>query len=423
MNRADPDSRGGPRHDYRSALIRLGLAEMVCWGALYYSFPVVQVAMQQDAGWDASTLAGSFSLALLVYALAGPVLGPWFDRRGPWATMVMGAIAGAVLLGLWSQVNTPLQLYVLMGGLGLAMAACLYEPAFYLVAQWFPKRRAHGLFVLTFFGALASPIFLPMTGAFCDMWGWRTALLIQLGVVLIIGVPLLASLPRQRVAISPVQVHGDQRARRIFHEARFWWWQAGFIVVSVTAIAIPVHLVAYLVNQGLDLTAAASVTGGLAGVGIIGRLVFGFVGDGRWLMPLTMMMFSLMTLAVVLLLCIPGLPGALIFVACFGLGYGALWPTRAALVAQAWAGPTLATISGWFACGPNIAKAMAPLIGALLARELGMEAAFACLAGLPMIGAGLIYFGHRHTPAGVNFLPSSPAAEVTAEVTADAVGN
>jgi len=403
-------------HVFRGALVRLGLAEMVCWGALYYSFPVVQVAMQQDGGWDASTLAGAFSLALLVYALAGPFLGPWFDRRGPWAAMVVGATAGAALLGLWSQAASPSHLYLLMGGLGLAMAACLYEPAFYLVAQWLPKRRAFGLSVLTFFGALASPIFLPMTGALCGTWGWRTALLIQMGVVLIIGVPLLASLPRRRVAISPVQAHGDQRARRVFHEARFWWWQAGFILVSVTAIAIPLHLVAYLVERGLDLTAAATLTGGLAAVGIIGRLVFGFIGDGRWLMPLTMTVFSLMSVAVVLLLFIPGLPGALIFVGCFGLGYGALWPTRAALVAQAWAGPTLATIAGWFACGPNVAKAAAPLIGAVLARQWGMDAGFAYLAGLPLIGAGLIYLGQRQAPVAVSYPPTATAAVIAVDL-------
>lgn len=374
-------------------LVRLSSAQLVAWGVLYYTFSVVQVPMMRELGWSPTLLAGAFSLTLLTYALAGPVLGPWFDRRGPWDIMVAGAAAGAALMVGWAFVDDPLVYVVVMGVLGVAMAACLYEPAFYLVASWFPSRRAKALTVLTLFGALASPLFMPLTERLCLWFGWRDAVLILAAAVALIVVPLLLSLPRRNAAPMRSSTVDASTTRSVLGEARFWWLQVGFILVSVTTIAVPVHLVPYLVDRGETLAFAAGCAGCIALVGVAGRLVFGVLGDGPWLIVLTVVVFALMTLAVILLLVIPGKIGAIVFTVSFGLGYGALWPTRAALVARAWSGPSLGAIAGMFAFGPNVAKASAPLLAAVIALGIGMDGAFAVLAALPAIGAWLIWQG------------------------------
>lgn len=373
-------------------LVRLSAAQLVAWGVLYYTFAVVQVPMMRDLGWSPTLLAGAFSLTLLTYALAGPVLGPLFDRRGPWSAMVIGAISGVVLLVGWAWVADPVVYVVLMGLLGVAMAACLYEPAFFLVATWFPSGRAKALTVLTLFGALASPLFMPLTERLCTWVGWRDALLVLAAGVAVIVVPLLVSLPRQAAA-SVTAVADPRRARAVLGESRFWWLQAGFILVSLTTIAVPVHLVPYLVERGETLAFAAGCAGCIALVGVAGRLVFGVLGDGPWLAVLTVTVFALMTVAVVVLVLVPGRTGAVLFTISFGLGYGALWPTRAALVARAWSGPSLGAIAGLFAFGPNLAKAAAPLLAAVIALGIGMDGAFAILAAFPAIGAWLIWQG------------------------------
>lgn len=374
-------------------LVRLSAAQMVAWGVLYYTFAVVQVPMMRELGWSQTLLAGAFSLTLLTYALAGPVLGPWFDRRGPWGIMVAGAAVGAALMVGWAWVNEPLAYVVLMGALGLAMAACLYEPAFYLVASWFPSRRAKALTVLTLFGAMASPVFMPLTERLCLWFGWRNAVLILASSVAMIVVPLLLSLPRRAAAPRTSSAVDSSTTRSIVRESRFWWLQVGFILVSLTTIAIPVHLVPYLVERGETLAFAAGCAGCIALVGIAGRLVFGMLGDGPWLITLTVTVFALMTVAVAVLLLVPGRIGAVSFVVLFGLGYGALWPTRAALVARAWSGPSLGAIAGLFAFGPNVAKAAAPLLAAVIALGIGLDGAFAAFAALPALGAWLIWQG------------------------------
>ena len=60
------------------------------------------------------------------------------------------------------------------------MAAVLYEPAFTVVAKQFPTpaERRRAMTAMTLVAALASFIFLPLSQALIDAYGWRDALLI-----------------------------------------------------------------------------------------------------------------------------------------------------------------------------------------------------------------------------------------------------
>lgn len=378
-------------------LLLLSSGQLAVWGVLYYTFAVVQVPMARELGWSPQLLAGAFSGALLVLALAGPALGRWYDRRGVRGSLIAGALAGALLMLAWSRVQDPLAFTLIMAGIGLCVAAAGYEPAFWLVATWFATRRARALTVLTLFGALASPLFLPLTERLCAAFGWRAALVALAGVLAAAAIPcyllLPSTAPRWRPASPMRPGPAVAEARR---DRRFRWLQLGFVATSLTAIAIPVHLIPYLVAEGEGAAFAAAATGAIAFVGIAGRLAFGALGDGRWLMPLTAGFFALMSVAVVLLLVLPTRLGAVLFVATFGLGYGALWPTRAAIVARIWSGPDLGAIAGAFALAPNLAKAAAPLLAAALAGAVGYAGAFALLGGLPFVAGVAILVADRH---------------------------
>ena len=100
--------------------------------------------MQRELGYSAAQLTGAFSLALLVSAVAGIVVGRHLDRRSPRArddgglggrrAARPGVVAGRRAGGLLRAV----------GRIGVVMAAVLYEPAFTVLAKWFPSRRSGG---------------------------------------------------------------------------------------------------------------------------------------------------------------------------------------------------------------------------------------------------------------------------------------
>ena len=108
--------------------------------------------------------------------------------------MTAGSIAGAALVVAWSQVDGLVAFYALWVAIGLVMAAVLYEPAFTVVAKHFADaaQRRRAMTAMTLVAALASFIFLPLSQALIDAYGWRDALLVLAVILAVITVPLHA---------------------------------------------------------------------------------------------------------------------------------------------------------------------------------------------------------------------------------------
>ena len=114
----------------------LSVTETVTWGIVYYGFPVVLRPMEQDLGASRVAVTGAFSLGLGVSALAALPVGRWIDRHGARGLMTVGSCLATLLTFAWARVETLSALYAVWFGMGLAMAATLYEPAFAVIVSW-----------------------------------------------------------------------------------------------------------------------------------------------------------------------------------------------------------------------------------------------------------------------------------------------
>src|SRR5437667_6617567 len=108
----------------------LSITETVSWGIVYYGFPVFLRSMEEDLGASRVAITSAFSLGLAVSALAAIPVGRWLDRYGPRALMTAGSCLATVLMLAWSRVESVPALWAVWCGMGLALAAILYEPAF-----------------------------------------------------------------------------------------------------------------------------------------------------------------------------------------------------------------------------------------------------------------------------------------------------
>ena len=99
--------------------------------------------------------------------------------------MTAGSVAGVLLVSPGRRCDGLLAFYALWVGIGVVMAAVLYEPAFTVLAKWFPRpgERRRAMTAMTLVGALASFIFLPLAQALIDAYGWRDALLVLAAVL------------------------------------------------------------------------------------------------------------------------------------------------------------------------------------------------------------------------------------------------
>lgn len=108
----------------------LGIAQIVSWGTLYYSLTVLALPIRNELGFSDLTIFGAFTAGLLISGVAAPIVGRRIDRAGGRAVMTVGSAVAALALLVVAVAHEPVLFTVGWMLAGLAMAACLYDPAF-----------------------------------------------------------------------------------------------------------------------------------------------------------------------------------------------------------------------------------------------------------------------------------------------------
>ena len=158
------------------------------------------------------------------------------------------------------------------------MAAVLYEPAFTVVAKHFPTtgERRRAMTAMTLVAALASFIFLPLSQALIDAYGWRDALLLLAAVLATITVPLHALVLRPAPAVSRADGrHASTAAGDVFRSLPFWLLTGAFVLASLSTIAMTVFSIPFLLERGHSAGFAAFAVGLIGVSQIPGRVLFG----------------------------------------------------------------------------------------------------------------------------------------------------
>lgn len=410
-----------PRLYYGWVLVgALAVTETVSYGVLQYAFPVFLAPMEAELGWSRTAMTGAFSLASLVAGFAGVPAGRWVDRHGPRGLMTAGSVLSALLLLAWAAVDDLAVFYAVWAGLGVAMSAVLYEPAFAVLARWFHRLRGGALTVLTFVAGFASVIFVPLATWLVQAYGWRNALLwlaAILAAATVIPHALLlrrdprdlglqpdggAAVDEDGVRAPPIVIPSVP-ADRAIRSASFRWLSIAFALSSLATTALAVHLIPLLLERGWSAGFAGAALGALGLMALPGRLVFTPLGS-RWPRPaVTAAIFLLGALGVAALMMGGGEGWVWACVALFGAGFGAITPARAALVAEMYGPLEYGRINGVLAMWLALARAAAPVGASVLYTVAGgytpvlwtllaaclAAAAAVLLAGMPPVRSPL----------------------------------
>jgi MFS family permease len=365
------------------------VTETVSWGVLYYTFPVLIRPMERDLGWSRSETAAAFSIGLVTSALAAPAVGRWLDRGSPRLLMTAGSCLAAALLLAWSHVQGLRALYVIWAGLGLSMAAVLYEPAFAVLTAHFHGQRDRALVTLTLFGGLASTIFVPLATWLTLRLGWRSCLTALAAVLGTLTIPIHALLPG-RPGDSPrgAPRPAGMSLRAALRVPRFWLLAASFVLAGLGTAAVGVHLIPCLLERGRSAGAAAAVVAAIGAMQLPGRLAFAPVRGKvpeAWIMA---GVFLVQGLALVVLAFASSAGALAVFVLCYGAGNGLLTLARATSVADLFGTAEYASVAGVLSSMTTGARAAGPLVAAALYEGAGgYRPAFILLAALLGVAA------------------------------------
>lgn len=363
-------------------LLALAFGQVTSWGILYYGFSVTIGPMEADLGWSRAALTGAFSLALLVSGVAGVFVGRWVDRHGPRLLMTVGSVAAALLLLAWANVGNIVAFYAIFVGLGAVMAMILYEPAFAAVATWFARGRGRALTILTFVAGFASVIYIPLIAWLVATHGWRAALVILAALLAALTIPVHALVLRRSPedigllpdgATAPAGAAGSVAPAEAsvpvaaaVRSASFRWLTTGFCLAFFANVAATIHLIPYLTDHGFSSGFAASAAGAIGLLALPGRVIFTPLGGRIPRRFVAAAIFAVQAVALVVLVSTSSAAGVWGFVVLFGLGFGAITPARAALVADLYGRANYGSISGILALFVTGARALAPVAAGLL---------------------------------------------------------
>lgn len=353
----------------------LGITETVSWGVMAYSLSVFIAPMSHDLGWSRAAIAGGLSVMLVVSGVAGIFAGRWLDERGPRLLMTAGSILATSLVAAWSQATDLRAFYAIWLLMGVAFASTNYGPAFATVTKWFRRYRSRALTVITLMAGFASTVFVPLAAWLVSVQGWRGAL-VSLAVLLgVVTIPAHAIFLRRWPADVGVGIDGDRvqaseedgRAqvdvgaslREALRHPSFRWLALAFAVYAL-GVAVPVHLVAFLHDEGYPVVFAAAAAGGIGAAQVLGRIVFAPL-EGR-LSPrtLSVAIYATAPAGLIVLLLVPGVTGVIAFVVLFGGARGMETLLRQALVAGLFGTRRFASIAGALTFFMTLTQAVSP---------------------------------------------------------------
>jgi predicted MFS family arabinose efflux permease len=376
----------------------LSITETVSWGILYYAFAAFLIPMHDELGYSTAQLTGAFSLALAVSAVAGIAVGRYLDRHSPRGLMTVGSVAGAALVVAWSQIDGLAAFYALWIAIGAVMATVLYEPAFTVVAKQFhdAAQRRRAMTAMTLVAALASFIFLPLSQALIDAYGWRDALLVLAVVLGVVTVPLHAGVLRAAPARQRHQAaEASASAREALHSLPFWLLSSAFVLASLTTIAMTVFSIPFLLERG-HTPAFAAFAVGLMGVSQIpGRLLFAPLAA---LLPRPAAVaspFVLIAAGVTVMVSLQSTAAVIIGLVLLGMGNGMATLARATAIADRYGSGAYGTIAAVAGSMTTAARAAGPFAAAVYAAAVGYTTLLWTLAALAVAAAALAHEAER----------------------------
>ena len=379
----------------------LSVTETVTWGIVYYGFPVFLRPMELELGASRVAVTAAFSIGLGVSALTGIPVGRWLDRHGPRALMTVGSCLASALTFAWAHVGSLPALYGVWFGLGLAMAATLYEPAFAVVVSWFRQGRERALLTVTLVAGLASTIFMPIEAWLLERLGWRAAVMTLAVVLAVITIPIHALLLRQGTAAQatrardgappPTSMTLGEAARTLV----FWVLFGAFFVGNFATAAITTHLIPYLVDRGYSAAVAAAVIGWMGAMQLPGRVVFVPISARLGARVMVGAVFFAQALGIGQLPFLARIGTLIPFIVLQGAANGMATLARASSLVEIFGSRNYGAIGGAIALGANGARAVGPVGASLLLVALGsyVSVFWALSASLVLAGVLVLLVG------------------------------
>ena len=398
---------------------------MLGYGTWLYCFGVFFKPMMNEFGWTRAMTAGAYSFRGIQGGIAGPVVGWAVDKYGPRVVVFCGGvIAGLGFVSMFT-VDSLLGFYLIYGVLlSVGMSAMLYIPAMTVVANWFVRMRSRALSLLAVGAGIGGFVCAPAAALLIDRYGWRFSFVIMGVTIWAVTLPLSFVLKKRpediglrtdgdapmdglpvEAAPAPVESTGspppgrDWTLREALASRTYWILAFAFFLAAMTHATVTVHAVPAFTDAGISTEMAAFSLGLATLISIIGRLVFGWLGDFVTKRYLFMVTYSIEAAGVLVLMNARGTTSLYLFAVLFGIGFGGTVPLNPAIRGEYFGRAAFGKIQG--VMGPIMMMGGVvgpPLVGYLFDTTRTYRTGLFAIAVLQLLAAVTIFFARPVRP-------------------------
>jgi len=339
------------------------MAQFVAVGLSYYAFGVFLKPLTEALDADRFSISLALSMQAIVMALLSPFAGRLLAQYSIRAFMFTGAVFLSTGFILLSQVNALWQLYILVGGFIAIGSVCLGAiPCNTLLANWFDKRRGTAIGISQFGMTISATVLVPTVTWLLIHYGWQVALLgcgIGAFVIIVPAIFKFAIKTPEEVGLHPdgarsavstsvptTTAHNEWPLSRAVRNKDMWLVTLiigpCYLGVGAVVLALPSHAtdLGHTAMQGGTIVAFTTLLGAAA------KPLFGTLSD--YLPKRLVVAIALVCQAtgIATLISVSSYSGMILAGCLFGIGYGAMSPLWALILATRFGRASLPQVLG-----------------------------------------------------------------------------
>ncbi|MDP3857037.1 MAG: MFS transporter [Stagnimonas sp.] len=323
--------------------LAVSLVLMTIGGSGMYSVTVVLPRIQEEFGVARADASLPYTLTMIGFGLGGVLMGRLADRFGVIVPVGLGALglgAGFIAAGLAPN----LWLFCAAQGvlIGLLGTSATFAPLVADTSQWFDRRRGIALAICMSGNYTAGAVWPPVMQYFIDSVGWRQTY-VGMGIFCVAAMLPLALVLRRRPPIHVPAAAAPAAGGFTPAAVRPMGMNAGTVqallcvagVSCCVAMSMPqVHIVAYCGDLGFGAARGAEMLSLMLGLGVVSRLVSGWISDRIGGLRTLLLGSILQGVALLLFLPAGGLVSLYVVSGLFGLFQGGIVPAYALIVRE-----------------------------------------------------------------------------------------
>ncbi|GAI10456.1 unnamed protein product [marine sediment metagenome] len=348
-----------------------------------FSFGIFFKSIESEFDLTRTVTSGIFSVNMVLGCVFAILGGLASDRYGPRIVLfLMGLLTGLSLL-LTSQTNSMWQLFITYSLLLAMGSSAMFVVMMSTVSRWFDKKRGLALGIASSGVGLGIMVMAPFATFLISNFDWRMAFIIIGVITWLIVFPLSRLLKKDPYEIGALPDGLDSFSKDIKNKEEsiqpadfsllqtlrtktFWLITFVWLFLASNMFLVFTHLVPHVTDIGFSAGEAAAVLSLVGGLSVVGRVLMGTVSDRIGRKPTAIICALLQAGAMVWLTWSQDLWMLYLFALFYGLAYGGIGPSIAALIGDTFGLRSMGAILGALDIGFGVGGALGSAIGGLI---------------------------------------------------------